>query len=277
MRTQKTMLMMGLLALAGIAAIFLPAYAGDLEPSGAPAPTMKTLDEVEPRIAIHASDMPLTITEPNSYYLAEDVNFTDDANNAITIGCDDVTIDLMGYTLKGPDSGSTRGIYMYGRNNVEIRNGTIRDFGSLAVYEGGSNGNNHRLIDMRFLSNGSGVYLNGGGHLVKDCTAADNTSSYGMAVGYGSTVTGNTCHDNVVYGIFADSSGRVSGNICYNNGQYGIYTNSGCTITGNTAMNNTDTGIYASEYCLVDQNTAYGNGTNMSTETGCVLGTNCAP
>ena len=57
----------------------------DREPSGAPGPTMKTLEEVEPRIAIHTSDLPLIISEPNSYYLAENINFADDANHAITV------------------------------------------------------------------------------------------------------------------------------------------------------------------------------------------------
>jgi len=47
----KTMVVMGLLVLAGLAAIFLPAYAGDLEPNAPPAPTMKTLDEISAEIS----------------------------------------------------------------------------------------------------------------------------------------------------------------------------------------------------------------------------------
>ncbi|MHC4666289.1 MAG: hypothetical protein ACYS9T_10095 [Planctomycetota bacterium] len=60
---------LSILALAGLVAFSVMGYAGSLEPPAAPGPTMKTLDEVEPRIPIHASDLPLTITEPSSYYL----------------------------------------------------------------------------------------------------------------------------------------------------------------------------------------------------------------
>ena len=99
--------------------------AGDLEPTAPPVSTMKTLDEVEPRIPIHKSDLPLTITESGSYYLVEDANCL---STAITVEADNVTIDLMGYSLIGHGTGF--GIYLNARINVEIRNGTVRDFGS---------------------------------------------------------------------------------------------------------------------------------------------------
>ena len=45
--------------------------AGSLEPPGAPAPTKTAVDETDPRIPIRGSDLPLTISSPGSYYLAE--------------------------------------------------------------------------------------------------------------------------------------------------------------------------------------------------------------
>jgi len=298
MKSKTTKLVVTVLALAGLVIFSVTGYAGSLQPAAPPAPTMKTLDEVEPRVPIHASDFPLTITEPNSYYLAEDVNFTDTLNDAITINCDDVTIDLMGYTLRGPDSGAKYGIYMNGRTNVEIRNGTIRDFVNPAIGENNSNGSSHRVVNIRVLSNGYGIYLQGSSHLVKDCTAADNGLSYGIYTSTGSTVTGNTAYNNHMDGIHAGSGSTVTGNTAYNNtgnGLYardgctvtgntaynntdnGLYARDGCTVTGNTAYNNTDKGIYAGTYCLIDQNTAYSNGTNMTYGTGCQVGLNVAP
>jgi parallel beta-helix repeat protein len=269
----------GVLALAGLLAFSLLAIGGTLQPPAAPAPTMKTLDEVEPRVPIHASDLPLTITEPNSYYLVEDVNFTDDANHAITIESNDVTIDLMGYTLKGPDSGNKSGIYMDVRTNVEVRNGTVRDFGSGAIFALGSSSNSHRVINIRALSNRYGFVLYGWGHLVKDCTAAENgdkgimsdvgstvtgnisynNNGLGIYAGTNSTVSGNTCNGNGNHGIQTGSACTVSDNSCYYNDQDGLSTNLGCTVTGNTCLGNLDDGIDTRYGCTVTGNTCYDN------------------
>src|SRR4249920_3368749 len=72
------------------------ALAGNLEPPGPPAPTMKTIADAEPRIPLHASDFPLTISSAGSYYLTENVAAS---SAAITVTVDDVTIDLSGYKL----------------------------------------------------------------------------------------------------------------------------------------------------------------------------------
>ena len=251
-KQKRTKVLVSLLALAGLLVFSTFTMAGDLEPPGAPGSTMKTLDEVEPRIPISQSDIPLTINESGSYYFTEDIN---SADTAITVAADDVTIDLAGFTLAGPDSGTNYGIYMSGRSNVEIRNGTVRDF-YYGIYENSSSGlAGHRVIDVRALSNGPiGIYLGSKNNLVKDCTASDNGTS---AAGY----------------------------------VYGIYANAGSTVTGNTAYNNGDSadgdvyGIYLGGDNLVDQNTAYSNGTsaagsvtNMNLDgTGCVYGINVAP
>src|SRR5262245_27942704 len=71
------------------------AFAGSLEPPGPPAPT---LAEVEPRIAIHAGDLPMNIGSPGSYYLAENIST---GGGGITIAADNVSIDLKGFTLQG--------------------------------------------------------------------------------------------------------------------------------------------------------------------------------
>ncbi len=279
----------------GLVLITLNAVGGNLEPTAPPGPTMKTLDEVEPRIPISQADIPKTINTPGSYYLTEDVS---SAGTAITVAVDDVTIDLAGFALVGP--GSNYGIYMNGRSNVEIRNGTVRNF-LCGIYE--NNGWYHRVIDVRAIYNKSkGIYLPGSGHLVKSCTTGNNGTSatstvYGIFAGLGSTVTGNTAYRNgdsatgTVFGICASNGNTVTGNTTYINGGsatginvYGIYANPGCTVTGNTAYYNgvgatgNTYGIYLFGNCLVDQNTAYNNdGTNMNKPASCTFGTNHAP
>jgi len=254
-RTKGTKTAVSVLVLAGLVVFGLTATGGNLEPSGPPAATMKSLDEVEPRKPIGQADIPLTITESGSYYLTCDVN---SAGTAITVEANDVTIDLMGYKLIGPGSGINYGIYMNGHTNVEIRNGTITKFGSHVIHEADSNkGKGHRLINLRIISNGGwGVYLRGSGHLVKDCTVAANF--IGISPGYSSTVTGNTAYDNNGQGISVSTGCTVTGNTAYNN-TAGIATSSGCTIVGNTAYNNRQDGIVAGTASLVTGNTTYYN------------------
>jgi hypothetical protein len=45
-KKKRTKVVVGMLALVGLLLVWTVATAGDLEPSGAPAPTMKTLDEI---------------------------------------------------------------------------------------------------------------------------------------------------------------------------------------------------------------------------------------
>jgi len=94
-------------------------------PAGAPAPVMKTLDQIEARTAI--STVPYTISQPGSYYFT--TNLTVGNADGITIITNGVTLDLNGFTLKstaasgGPGyKGVSLGV---GRRNVTIKNGFI--------------------------------------------------------------------------------------------------------------------------------------------------------
>ena len=52
-QNKRAKLVASVLALAGLVVFSVMGYAGSLVPSAPPAPTMKTLDEVEPRVPIH--------------------------------------------------------------------------------------------------------------------------------------------------------------------------------------------------------------------------------
>src|SRR5262245_59065250 len=68
---------------------------GNLNPPGAPAPMMKSLDQIEARTPI--SSVPYTINAPGSYYLTADLSVT--TGDAITIATNGVTLDLNGFTI----------------------------------------------------------------------------------------------------------------------------------------------------------------------------------
>jgi hypothetical protein len=232
-----------------------------------------------PLIPITQADIPLTITTPGSYYLTEDVTST---TTAISVYVDDVTIDLCGFAVVGPDPTVNYYGIVVGTSNVEIRNGTVRDFSI------GINGMSHscqglRVINVRAVSNTtSGISLLGKGHLVKDCTVLENGESsdspvYGIFAETYSIVTGNTVSNNGnsatgwVYGIYAITGSMVTGNTVSNNGEsagyvYGIYSGYGCTVTGNTvryngtSANNNVYAIRTDSGSTVTGNTAHSNG-----------------
>ena len=113
---------------------------GSLTPPGAPAPTMKTLDQVEARTPITNTASLATISEPGSYYLTH--NLTVSTGDGIDINTNDVTLDLNGFTIRSTSaSASGTGILLNnGWSDITIGNGHIRGVGtnnSSGVFSGG--------------------------------------------------------------------------------------------------------------------------------------------
>jgi hypothetical protein len=174
-----------------------------------------------PSVGTKITSLPYAINTPGYYYLTGNLSYS--GGDAITVTCDNVTIDLMGFRLAGPSNNNYVGVFINGGNNVEVRNGTLAGW-----YEGVLNtaGSRHRMINLRANGNTYAFYLNGDDHLVQGCTAIQ-----------GSFGTGT--------GIILNSTGKVSGCTVMNFGTYGIFINSGGTATGNVVLNCADTGIYA--------------------------------
>lgn len=241
--------------------------------------------------------LPYTISAPGLYYIKQDLASAA-GSDGITITANDVTLDLMGFSLIGPGSGSSSGIYMNGRSNVEIRNGSVRGFGSAGVYAyGGDTG--HRVINVRAHGNGySGITLNGKAHLVKDCTSFSNVGSgmyvekssivlncttfnntyNGIEIGVGSSAIGNTSYGNTHIGIYGYYGTSIVSNNCYDNVGDGIYAYNYSLVKGNVCYSNSNYGIHTAVYCLIMQNVCNSNTSgNIHNATGCSLVDNVAP
>ncbi|MBN2378031.1 MAG: right-handed parallel beta-helix repeat-containing protein [Sedimentisphaerales bacterium] len=274
-RTRKLVSMLVGGVLLAICSVLL---AGDLDPTGPPTVgTMKTLDQVQPRKPIPGSLSPtgnFIISQPGSYYLTGERHCS---GYGISIQCDNVTVDLMGYNLVGPGvgAGGYSGFYIVDQTNIEIRNGTIRDFGYAGINENNTNlkGKGHRIINIRVVGNGqSGIRIKGTSHLVKNCSAIDNGGSGFELPDSGNTVINCVAYKNGNFGITTGDAGIISDNNCYDNGMSGISGGDHCKITGNNTCSNDDNGIY-----LFNRNggTVTGNTSNLNSETGIYVGDGC--
>lgn len=97
---------------------------GSLLAPGAPAPTMKSLAQIEPRTAITNTGA-VTISQPGSYYLTTNITVT--SGDAITIATNGVTLDLNGFTILSTEASPTStAIVLTGVKDIHISNGFIR-------------------------------------------------------------------------------------------------------------------------------------------------------
>jgi hypothetical protein len=232
------------------------------------------------------SSVPYIISASGMYYLNGNLTSTSTTQHGITIAANDVTLDLMGFSLTGPGktSGSGNcGIKIAGSgsnnkvDNVEIRNGSVRSFGQDGI-SATESCTGIRVIGLRARDNGgAGVSLGGLDHLVTGCSLLNNASigativqgklkgnnvfhngEQGLSVGSGSTVSGNVCQLNLNTGINTASGCTVVDNTVMSSGFYGIFTQEGCTIMRNTSRANSDFGIRTGSNCTIINNTTQG-------------------
>ena len=100
-------------------------------------------------VGTQITTVPYHITAAGFYYLGGNLN------GRIYIESNNVTLDLMGFTMSGSGAGSGTGITISGvRHNVEIRNGTVRNFvDGIGAHFVDPPEMCHRVIDVRLIGN----------------------------------------------------------------------------------------------------------------------------
>ncbi len=210
----------------------------------------------------------VTISAPGSYYLTGNLSCT---GHGVTIASNDVTLDLMGFTISGDGEANEYGIYINGASNVEIKNGTVRGF-DIGVYATNT-GNYIRVINLRMSHNGDGMHLLSRGNIIKSCSAGENQAD-GFFIGAGSVVSNNTAYKNSGTGLFIGYGSTVTGNTAFDNTTVGIDAGTGSTLTDNIAYSNDGVGIKVGTASVVTHNSSSHNAVGIEVAAGSTLTNN---
>jgi parallel beta-helix repeat protein len=238
---------------------------GSLTPPGAPGPTMKTLEQIEPRKAVSA--LPFAITNGGSYYLT--TNLTGVAGrDGITVGVSDVTVELNGFALVGVP-GSSNGVSVStSAARVVVRNGALRNWGASGVNADGCDG--CVLERLRVSGSGSWGIVSGLRSTVADCTAINNPGG-GITTDYHSLVAGCLSAENGGNGFWCSGGGTVRNCLAMNNNGDGFSAGDVSIFTACTSRDHGGSGFTTGAGSVVSGCTATANG-----QTGIMVGENSA-
>jgi parallel beta-helix repeat protein len=222
---------------------------GTLTPPGAPAPTMKTLDQIEARTPVDAVHTPgngtaeFIINQPGSYYLTTNIVSTN--TYGIEISTNNTTLDLNGFSLTGIP-GAEDGIFIdSGFRRIRVYNGIINNWLTYGI----SCAANDVVFEHLIISGNfdTGVNIQGGlGIILRDSTVNGN-SSYGINCDSSTNVNLENLivSNNHGTGISFSSAGSIISNcsISGNTTDGILLWGSGCLIVGNNCAGNHLIGI----------------------------------
>ncbi len=147
---------------------------------------MKTLSQVDARVATAGERIPVNATtcpgdansfyviaQSGSYFLSGDVNVAASING-ITISASNVTLDLNGYEVSGPNQAGLIGVVVSGQY-VTVRNGRSTRWQN-GFQADALNVSFERLIAAQ--NSGTGFYASVGSARFESCSASFNGNNY---------------------------------------------------------------------------------------------------
>ncbi|MCH9035557.1 MAG: hypothetical protein IID42_13820, partial [Planctomycetes bacterium] len=185
------------------------ALAGDINPPPGPiGPTMKTLVEVEPRVAVQSLPGSATalhvISEPGSYYLTGNITGVA-GKHGIEVASDIISIDLNGFSLIGSPEALSAVAVLEAHHSLTVKNGSIIAWPVWAI--GGIGTAHASLMSNLIIKSFSGGITVGAKSIITKCSI--DTVGGGIVVGEGSIVQNCTITSDESVGINAGQNVRI--------------------------------------------------------------------
>jgi len=147
--------------------------------------------------------LPAVITVQGSYCFTGNLETSTTSGSAIEIATNSVVLDLNGFKLGGLGAGlgtNAIGILAAGRQNITVRNGTVRGFGNGVVLSGGvppATAQGHVIEDVRADQNTRvGISVVGRGHIVRNNQVVATGGATGAPQAFGILANGFELHVN---------------------------------------------------------------------------------
>jgi hypothetical protein len=220
---------------------------------------------------------PVEITAPGSYRLTTNLTVPNENTSAITLGADEVTLDLGGFSIAGttscsgsplactPAAGTGVGIDGAASDRSAVRNGAARGMGFVGVRLG------ERALIERLVVRGNRTHglLVGGGAVIAGVNATNN-GTQGIETGGASSVADTIAISNGQNGIRAGTASVLSSCSSFGNGRAGMRLEGG-VVSHAIANSNAGDGIEAVLRSAIARSSAAANG-----EAGIAAGSDAA-
>jgi len=221
-----------------------------------------------------------TISQPGSYRLVNNFNFTDLTGTCLAITANFVTIDLAGFTITGPlPSGLRTATAIAAQSSsgnlqgIAVRNGSISNFVSGVALRSADGS----IVEGLRVFGGCpcivGIDANG---IVRSNIvvgiASNPATRPGIGIAATGIVTGNSVSETAQVGILAGRGSTVIGNTATNGPMtVGILVGCPSNVTDNTAVNNTGNLMLVGDGCTNTNNVAPGAAPGVSSLPPAVL------